>query len=52
MPEAWHDELRQALKNSLDKLASTEQEIARNNSPDALQAWVTGRASDLASKLR
>ena len=52
MPDAWREEFRNAVKESLDKLAKTEEEIARNTSPDMLMVWIAGMPGELRNKVR
>jgi hypothetical protein len=52
LPETWQGELRQSAKESLEKLAHTEEEIARNNSPDVLMTWIKGQPAELKNKVQ
>ena len=52
MPDAWREEFRNAVKESLDKLAKTEEEIERNTSPDMLMVWISGMPAELRNKVR
>ncbi len=52
MPDAWREEFRNAVKESLHKLAKTEEEIVRNTSPDMLMVWISGMPGELRNKVR
>ena len=52
MPDAWREEFRNSVKESLDKLAKTEEEIQRNTSPDMLMTWIAGVPGEVRNKVR
>lgn len=47
MPDAWKDDVRKQLMESLNRLAGTEEEIMRNALPDSLMAWLRGKVDAL-----
>ncbi|HEX5130983.1 MAG TPA: hypothetical protein VFX92_00700, partial [Candidatus Krumholzibacteria bacterium] len=50
--EKWTGELRQAVEASLEKLAKTQEEIEKNNTPDVITGMLLEPAKKLADKLR
>jgi ElaB/YqjD/DUF883 family membrane-anchored ribosome-binding protein len=52
MPDSWRDELRARMRASLDRFANTQEEIVRNNSPDAVMAWLKAKQAELAARVR
>jgi hypothetical protein len=52
LPDSWRDELRARMRASLDRFANTQEEIVRNNSPDAVMAWLKAKQAELAARVR
>src|SRR5579859_986531 len=52
MAESWQSELRETAKASREEHGQTEEEMAANNSPDAVKIWVEGQAAKLLDIIR